>query len=121
MTKILNDEGSIINDVLCTNDETVYCSTNNEIMYKIVAGGMIGISRKLDIQQEAIEDIDPSDFPVGQPISTMANISKMVLTNNEQFFLMAVNDKNKPGCIRISHFPLTDKVFEIQSHNRGIS
>jgi len=34
---------------------------------------------------------------------------------------MSVNDKNKPGCIRICHFPLTDKVFEIQSHNAGIT
>jgi hypothetical protein len=121
MTKILNDAGAVINDVILAKDESIYCSTNNELLYKIDAGGLTGIQRKLDLQQEAIEDIDPSDFPVGQPISTMANISQMVLTKNEHFLIMAVNDKNKPGCLRICNFPLTDKVFEIQSHNRGIS
>jgi hypothetical protein len=43
MTKILNDEGAKIHSVLATDDEAVYCSTNNEIMYKIDAGGLTGI------------------------------------------------------------------------------
>ncbi len=57
-----------------------------------------------------MEDVDPAPFATGQPISTMANISQIRLTNGENFLIMATNDPGKPGCIRVCHFPLTNKV-----------